>query len=61
MVDLTKYLLHVATGNDYGVTDFNFNTFSMGSFSGISVEGGIGWEFTKAHENSAMWLYQRDK
>lgn len=59
MVDLTKYLLHVATGNDYGVTDFNFNTFSMGSFSGISVEGGIGWEFTKAHENSAMWLYQK--
>ena len=61
MVDLTKYLLHVATGNDYGVTDFDFEAFSTSDFSSISVSGGAGVEFTKAWENLALWNYRNGR
>lgn len=36
MIDLTKYLLYVATGKDYGVTEFDFSIFEPGSFNSIS-------------------------
>ena len=29
-----RYLLYLLTGNDYGVTEFDFNEFLNGSFSG---------------------------
>lgn len=43
MVDLTKYLLHVATGDDFGVDNFDFSIFNATSFGTISSgsEGGI--------------------
>lgn len=61
MVDLTKYLLYKATGHSYGVTDFNFETFSTSEFSSISVSGGAGVEFTKAWENLALWNYRNGR
>lgn len=33
MVDLTKYLIYKATSDDYGVVEFDFNTFNLDSFS----------------------------
>ena len=39
MVDLTKYLLHVATGNNYGVTDYDFSVFEPGDFTSINTGG----------------------
>lgn len=36
MVELTKYLLYNATGNDYGVTEFNFDEYISGDFSEVS-------------------------
>ena len=33
MVDLVKYLLYKATGNKYGVTEFDFSIFDASSFS----------------------------
>lgn len=36
MVDLTKYLLYKATGKDYGITEYDFSTFSDVSFSNVS-------------------------
>ena len=33
---LMRYLLYLLTGNDYGVTEFDFNEFLYGSFSGVS-------------------------
>lgn len=37
LVDLTKYLLYKATGNEaYGVTEFDFSIFEPGSFSSVS-------------------------
>ena len=37
MVDLTKYLLYVATGNNYGVTDYDFSVFEPGDFNSVSI------------------------
>lgn len=33
---LMRYLLYLLTGNDYGVTEFDFNEFLNGSFSDVS-------------------------
>ena len=33
---LMRYLLYLLTGNDYGVTEFDFNEFLNGSFSNVS-------------------------
>lgn len=33
MVDLTKYLLYKATGNDYGVTEYDFSEYEDNTFS----------------------------
>lgn len=35
-VRLVKYLLYLLTGDDYGVTEFDFNEFLNGSFSNVS-------------------------
>ena len=40
MVDLTKYLFYKATGNSYGVTEFDFNVFVFNGVTGAS--GGLG-------------------
>ena len=38
---LMRYLLYLLTGNDYGVTEFDFNEFLNGSFSDVSgIYGG---------------------
>jgi surface antigen len=39
MIDLVKYLLYKATGDDFGVTEFDFNVFK---FNKINVVGGAG-------------------
>ncbi len=33
MVDLTKYLIYKATGDSYGITEFNFSEFDLNKFS----------------------------
>ncbi len=41
MVDLVKYLLYKATGNGYGITEFDFNAFNPNGFSSVSdIRGG---------------------
>lgn len=35
MIDLTKYLLFKATGNDYGVTEYDFSEYGENSFSNV--------------------------
>lgn len=37
MVDLTKYLLYKATGHDYGVTTFDFETYDPEGFNPVST------------------------
>lgn len=39
MVDLTKYLLYKVTGNDYGITDYDFSIFSDVNFNIIGATG----------------------
>ena len=39
MVDLTKYLIFKATSKDYGVVEFDFNTFNLDTFSGVFAAG----------------------
>ena len=39
MVDLTKYLLFKATGNDYGVTSLNLDMFNIEEFNEVSSSG----------------------
>lgn len=39
MVDLTKYLLYKATGQDYGFTEYDFSVYGDSIFSGVT--GGI--------------------
>ena len=36
MVDLTKYLLYVATGQDFGVKDYDFGVFDPHNFTSVS-------------------------
>lgn len=38
LIDLTKYLLYIATGKDYGKTDFDFSIFDPANF--VSIGGG---------------------
>ena len=59
LVDLTKYLLYKATGKDYGVTEFDFSIFQFKPVS--SITGSIGWNWTCAHENYALWAYCHEK
>ena len=62
MVDITKYMLYKATGVDYGVTDFDFKIFDPTYFVSTGKNFGyIGWEFTKAWENLALWNYINGK
>jgi hypothetical protein len=45
LLDLTKYLLYKASGVDYGVTEFDFETFDPANFAKIGLYGtqsGIG-------------------
>lgn len=40
ILDLTKYMLYMAEGKDYGVSEFNFEEFSTSSFkSSTTIEG----------------------
>lgn len=42
MVDLTKYLLYKATGEDYGITEFDFSIFDPSNFQSLSDQyGGV--------------------
>lgn len=59
MVDLTKYLLYKANGHNYGVTEFDFSIFQFNQVS--SITGNIGWNWTCAHENYALWAYCHGK
>ena len=41
MIDITKYLLYKASGRDYGITEFDFNTvYNADSFSGGTAMAG---------------------
>lgn len=66
MIDLTKYLLYLSSGqkNDYGVTKFDFSEYKPEDFSKISsgVFGSdILLDFLKSWENPTVWYYQTDK
>lgn len=39
MVDLTKYLLYKATGQDYGQTEYDFGVYKENNFSSITSSG----------------------
>ena len=56
MIDLTKYLLYKATGEDYGVTEYNIqiiNPNSMNKVIGNALEN-----YIKLWENGALWAYE---
>ena len=56
MIDLTKYLLYKATGEDYGVTEYNIqiiNPNSMNKVIGNALEN-----YIKLWENGALWSYE---
>ena len=58
MVDLTKYLLYKATGNDYGVTDYDFSVFEPNSFTSTGITAGNALaEFLKSYENEDLRTY----
>ena len=41
MVKLTKYLLYVATGNYYGVKEYDFSEYEQNSFNPVTASGDI--------------------
>ena len=49
MIDLTKYLLYKATGNDYGVKEYDFNVYEPSDFEEVDTgtEGGLSLSTTK--------------
>lgn len=52
MVDLTKFLLYKVTGNDYGVTEYNFDEYGENNFSFIGANGNYGdWDGTGTQED----------
>ena len=59
--DLIRYLLYMATGNDYGVTEFDFTEFEQSSFSNITnlSNTNILLEYLKSWENNALWKYEK--
>ena len=42
MVDLTKYLFYKATGNSYGVTEFDFSIYDPANFKPVATGGSEG-------------------
>lgn len=65
LIDLTKYLLYKATGDDktFDVTEFDFDEFKDNEFASIDVSGGqdILLEFLASWENNAVRLYVNGK
>lgn len=58
MVDIVKYLLYKATGNNYGVTEFDFSIFDASKFQSVnSGESGGVVEMLKSFENNALREY----
>ncbi len=58
MVDLTKYLLYLATGTSIDdIKEFPEEQFSMGSFSPVSGGSGILEDYLHAWENGALFNY----
>lgn len=52
MIDLTKYLLYKVTGNDYGVTEYNFDEYGENNFIIIGANGNYGdWDGTGTQED----------
>lgn len=52
---LMRYLMYIYTGNDYGVTDFDFRVFDLEEFSKAGVKGGNAFLlFMKAWEGATM-------
>lgn len=39
MIDIVKYLLYKATGNDYGVTELDLSIYDSSNFNSISISG----------------------
>lgn len=56
LTNLMKYIMYRYSGNDYGVTSFNFVTFDISAFSTVSGESALS-EFIKAWENGDMRNY----
>lgn len=59
LVDLTKYLMYMATGVDYGVKEYDFSEYAETSFEEISAFGSsdILGDFLSAWESGAVWEY----
>lgn len=59
LVDLTKYLMYMATGVDYGVKEYDFSEYAETSFEEISAFGSsdILGDFSSAWESGAVWEY----
>ena|GEM_PF-6408990 len=59
LVDLTKYLMYMATGVDYGVKEYDFSEYAETSFEEISAFGSsdILGDFLSAWESGAVWKY----
>lgn len=59
MVDMVKYLLYKATGNSYGITEFDFNIYDASKFQSISGISGTSLlsEFLKCWENGTVRDY----
>lgn len=55
---LMRYILGQATGNEYGVSEFNIeDTYSISQLNQVVAGSSIGKEFTKSWENNALRKY----
>lgn len=60
MVDLTKYLLYKVTGDDYGVTEYDFSEYESTNFNSVTASGDISLTttiFTKEEFIEALKAY----
>ncbi len=59
LVDLTKYLMYMATGVDYGVKEYDFSEYAETSFEEVSGFGSsdVLGDFLSAWESGAVWNY----
>lgn len=59
--ELMRYILGKATGNSYGVDEFDFNIFASHDFTSIGLSGSTLSNYIKSWEDGSLWNYETGK
>lgn len=58
---IMRYILGKATGNNYGVSDFDFSIFASHDFTSIGLLGSTISNYIKSWEDGSLWNYEMGK